>query len=355
MKRGLALACAWMFSAAFAEAEVPKQHIETTISGESYAISVDADVYGADVDSAQAYQVWTLDWGENPEANIDLALWFDADTRLEKAGKDYTLFYPKGEKARPGERNEAGFSPYGMYFVRATDARLEFPLERWNYRRMQESPDTEAIPQGFSIETATTDIQGIADALSVTMEPNPVFVSAMTLADWRTETEKKLARGVAPDERVIEDWTADDESIQLNYRQLFHGLPMLETDAHMPGVLEWETPLTMVSATVSRRGLERLDFPFAAGREEALGEPFKPISPEEALAACNAAELGLDGWQNLHVSNVELGYAMLAQNHAKTECIARPAWMIRIWGEIFGEKQSVAVAVDAQTGKIVAL
>lgn len=355
MKRGLALVCALMLNAAPAEAEAPERHIETTISGEGYAISVDADVYGADVGSAQAYRVWTLDWGQTPEKYFNLALWFDADMPLEKAGKDYTLFYPKGEEERLGEREEAGFSPYGMYFVRATDARLEFPLERWNYRRMQESPDTEAVPQGFSIEAVTTDIQAIANALGVTIETQPVFVSAMTLADWQAETSKRLEQGIAPDECVVSDWAVDDESIQLNYRQLFHGLPMLETDAHMPGIFEWETPLTMISTTVSRRGLERLDFPFVAGQEEALDEPFKPISPEEALAVCTAAQLHMEGWKKLHVSRLELGYVMLAKNIAKTELEARPAWLIRIWGEIFGEKQSITVAVDAQTGKIVAM
>ena len=45
---------------------------------------------------------------------------------------------------------------------------------------------------------------------------------------------------------------------------------------------------------------------------------------------------------------------MLAKNRARTDLEARPAWLIRIWGEIFGETQSVAVAVDAQTGTIIA-
>ena len=79
------------------------------------------------------------------------------------------------------------------------------------------------------------------------------------------------------------------------------------------------------------------------------------ISPEEALEACEKADLGLDSWQNLRVSRLELGYIMLAQNLAGTEIDARPAWLIRIWGEIFGETESIAVAVDAQTGNILAM
>lgn len=337
---------------ALAEESAPGRHIVETISGEGYAVSVDADVYGGEKQAVQAYRVTTLDWGQSPEERFDLALWFDAGVPLEKAGQDYTVFYPKGEGKNLGERDEAGFSPYGMYFVRKTDARLAFPLDQWNYRWMQENPNTAEIPEGLSLEGAAESILPVATALGVEMARQPVFVSVMTQADWQAETARRLERGVAPDERVVEDWTAEDESIQLNYRQFFHGLPMLETDAHMPGILEWETPLTMVSATVSRRGVERLDFRFVVGGETLLGEAFAPISPEEALAACNEAELGLDGWQNLHVSAVELGYAMLAQNRAKTECIARHAWLIRIWGEIFGETESVAVAVDAQTGKI---
>lgn len=355
MKRGTALTCALMIVMMNMPAASAERNIVSTIRGADYAISVDADVYGEGTSGLQAYRVQTLDWGRNPETHFDLSLWFDADVPTEKADFDCTVFYPKGDETRLGERDEARFSPYGVSFMRATDARLTFPLDKWNYRRMQENPNAVQLPQGFALTDAAESILPIAEALGVEVERRPVFVSVMTLADWQAETRQKLDRGVAPDERVIEDWTADDESVQLNFRQLFHGLPMLETDAHMPGILEWETSLTMVSATVSRRGLERLDFPFVAGEEEAVGAPFSAISPEEALEACEKADLNLDGWQNLRVSRLELGYVMLAQNLAQTEIDARPAWLIRIWGEIFGETESIAVAVDAQTGNILAM
>lgn len=45
---------------------------------------------------------------------------------------------------------------------------------------------------------------------------------------------------------------------------------------------------------------------------------------------------------------------MLAKNRALTDLEAHPAWLIRIWGEIFGGTESVAVTVDAQTGTIIA-
>ena len=310
MKQGMALTCALMIVMMNTPAASAERNIVSTIRGADYAISVDADVYGEGTSGLQAYRVQTLDWGRNPETHFDLSLWFDADVPTEKADFDCTVFYPKGDETRLGERDEARFSPYGVSFMRATDARLTFPLDKWNYRHMQENPNAVQLPQGFALTDAAES---------------------------------------------IEDWTADDESVQLNFRQFFHGLPMLETDAHMPGILEWETSLTMVSATVSRRGLERLDFPFVAGEEEAVGAPFSAISPEEALEACEKADLGLDGWQNLRVSRLELGYVMLAQNLAQTEIDARPAWLIRIWGEIFGETESIAVAVDAQTGNILAM
>ena len=85
---------------------------------------------------------------------------------------------------------------------------------------------------------ATDSILSIASALGVTMACRPVFISAMTQADWQAETEQKMAWGIAPHERIVSDWTKEDESVQLNYRQFFHDLPVLETDAHMPGILE---------------------------------------------------------------------------------------------------------------------
>ena len=120
MKRWGLLAAAALLSIGTAlAAEEPSRHIRTTISGEAYAVAVDAGVYGEEQKAVQAYRVTTLDLGKNPEAHFDLALWFGADALLEKTGGDYTIFYPKGEDAEVGARDEAGFSPYGLYFERA--------------------------------------------------------------------------------------------------------------------------------------------------------------------------------------------------------------------------------------------
>ena len=62
--------------------------------------------------------------------------------------------------------------------------------------------------------------------------------------------------------------------------------------------------------------------------------------------------MNLGEWRKLHVSRMELGYVMLARNIAQTEIEARPAWLIRIWGEILGNMESVVAAVDAQTGEM---
>ena len=149
MKRWGLLAAAALLSVGTALAEEePSRHIRTTISGEAYAVAVDAGVYGEEQKAVQAYRVTTLDLGKNPEAHFDLALWFGADALLEKTRMDSTVFYPKGEDAEIGARDEARFSPYGLNFERATNARLEFPVERWNYRQIQEKNERGGNPGG---------------------------------------------------------------------------------------------------------------------------------------------------------------------------------------------------------------
>lgn len=151
MKRGTALMCALMIVMMNTPAASAERNIVSTIRGADYTISVDADVYGEGTSGLQAYRVQTLDWGRNPETHFDLSLWFDADVPTEKADFDCTVFYPKGDETRLGERDEARFSPYGVSFMRATDARLTFPLDKWNYRRMQENPNAVQLPQGFAL------------------------------------------------------------------------------------------------------------------------------------------------------------------------------------------------------------
>lgn len=356
MKKGWLLACMLMMTSSLASAEIvnapmPDRHIQTTIEHATYTITVDADVYGEGIGSVQAYHVTTLDLGMNPEKKFDLSLWFDESIPLEKKYYDCPAFFPQGESENILWRDEARFSPYYIYFHRATQARLEFPLERQGVNGLSESVNTE-LPEGLSLEQAALQISPILDALDVTIQREPVLVSSMTLEDWQSETAKKMEYGVAPNDYIIEDWTEADESCLIHYRQLFHGLPMMETDEHMPGIMEWETPETMVYAVMSRRGLEKLEFPFVVGAQEPLGEPFTPISADNAMAQFKASELKLDEWSQLHVSRIELGYVMLARNIAQTDIEARPAWLIRIWGKTLGDTFSVVAAVDAKTGEM---
>ena len=93
MKRWGLLAAAALLSIGTALAEEePSRHIRTTISGEAYAVAVDAGVYGEEQKAVQAYRVTTLDLGKNPEAHFDLALWFGGDALLEKTRMDSTVF-----------------------------------------------------------------------------------------------------------------------------------------------------------------------------------------------------------------------------------------------------------------------
>ena len=61
MKRWGLLAAAALLSIGTALAEEePSRHIRTTISGEAYAVAVDAGVYGEGQKAVQAYRVTTL-------------------------------------------------------------------------------------------------------------------------------------------------------------------------------------------------------------------------------------------------------------------------------------------------------
>ena len=205
MKRWGLLAAAALLSIGTALAEEePSRHIRTTISGEAYAVAVDADVYGEEQKAVQAYRVTTLDLGKNPEAHFDLALWFGTDALLEKTRTDSTVFYPKGEDAKVGARDEADFSPYGLSFERATNARLEFPVERWNYRRIQEKTNTAEIPEGISLTDATDRVvlqsRQISQYFSPSATPKEMETSILSMLDTAKEW-----RSYFPEDNTLDD------------------------------------------------------------------------------------------------------------------------------------------------------
>ena len=119
----------------------------------------------------------------------------------------------------------------------------------------------------------------------------------------------------------------------------------------MPGIYEWETPRTVITAQVSRRGIEKLSLGFVPTEEKAIGEAFKPIPVRDALEACEGLSSTEVYLEHAHVSEIRLGYVMLAENRALTQAMARPAWLIRIWGEFEGESESQMIAIDARTGE----
>ena len=119
----------------------------------------------------------------------------------------------------------------------------------------------------------------------------------------------------------------------------------------MPGIYEWETPHTVITAQVSRRGIEKLRLGFVPTEEKAIGEAFKPIPVWNALEACEGLSSTEVYLEHAYVSEIRLGYVMLAEDRALTQAMARPAWLIRIWGEFEGESESQMIAIDARTGE----
>lgn len=76
---------------------------------------------------------------------------------------------------------------------------------------------------------------------------------------------------------------------------------------------------------------------FVPTEEKAVGEAFEPIPVRDALEACERLGSTEVYLEHAHVSEIRLGYVMLAENRALTQAMARPAWLIRIWGEFEGE------------------
>ena len=280
------------------------EYVTTTMKIGNQQVSIDAEIYGTEVERVQTYEVTNLDLGNKPEKRFDLSL----------------------------EAEEA-----------------YYPIEKWN-RSVGER--VEATPlEDFPIRAATEKIQPILTALGVEIQKEPVFAESFSVSDLEAATKAHREHGVSPDETLIEDWTKEDEYYELSYRQLFHGLPIMETDEHMPGIYEWETPRTVITAQVSRRGIEKLSLGFVPTEEKAIGEAFKPIPVWNALEACEGLSSTEVYLENAHVSEIRLGYVMLAENRALTQAMARPAWLIRIWGEFEGESESQMIAIDARTGE----
>lgn len=329
------------------------ERIEMTLNVGEKPVLIDAEIYGTDVERVQTYKVTNLNLGGEPETKFDLSLWFDKGEALKKRANEDIVFLAAGDGAF-WEKDSARFTPYVQQFLRATQRRLEaeaayYPVEKQN-RSVSERVEAAQL-EDFPIRAATEKIQPILAALGVEIQKEPVFAKSFSVSDLEAATKAHREHGVSPDETLIEDWTKEDEYYELSYRQVFHGLPIMETDEHMPGIYEWETPRTVITAQVSRRGIEKLQLDFVPTEETVVGEAFTPISVRDALEACKAIDSEELYLEDAHVSEIRLGYVMLAENRALTQAMARPAWLIRVWGEFEGRSESQMIAIDARTGE----
>ena len=366
---GLLMMALWAgtASAELAPPAAPDDHIRTAFEMGGVPVAVDADVYGAHVERVQAYEVTALNLGAQPEAAFDLSLWFGERPVAGRATRwqaDDVVFWPEGEAlANSVTQDSASFSPWGVAFRRSTARRLDaesawYPAEKkclWDVWKADVQLDA---LDGFAVSDALAELDPILDALGVTAGTQPVNGAALTLEELRAATQAHLAFGAAPDEAVIRDWTREDEHYELYLPQLYHGLMILPTQQYMTGIYGLETPHATVDAKISRRGIESLNLGFVPGEEEASGDPFAPITVQEALAACGRLESCEESraWVNPHVSRIDLGYVMLTQDRAVTKAKARPAWIMNVvyTHETDAEQgeRACVIAVDAQTGEM---
>ena len=342
MKRWvMALLAALLLTAGAARAEivpaaVPDGHITQSIVIDGKDVAVDADIYGETVKEVQAYRVEAQGFGK---------------------------YYQSGEYERLRTENS--------YF-----------LEIYNWADMMDSfPEQAAMEQleGFSVEDAIAKLEPMMNEIGVTLEAQPFYGFTVSLDKLETALAAHLDYGVSPTENVVEDWSTADEHYRLRLPTRLHGLPVMPWRVNMNTLAGEETADASVCAWISRQGVEFMDIEFVPGREETVGEPFAPISAQEALDVCarearsTVKEWGL-GEKNLHytgvndprVSEMKLGYVLCPEGDGES-CLARPAWFFRIiydtvalhavsdWGDgpvehEEAETWSQTVAVDAETG-----
>lgn len=358
--RALLLAAALMALSAAAAAELvppdaPDGHIVQTLSIDGGDVAVNADVYGASVETVQAYWLSQKTFGKKPESTIDLTaflgkepvlerltMWTAEDVRFEAAGASLSV------------------SPWGVGLRRSEAERFENLQEAFLLNSVAERLEIRDLPS-FSLEEAIARLGPMLDSLGITAVNRPVDGVSLSLDELRDAAEARLAYGVRPDEMVFTAYTEEDECYSLLLPYLYHGLMVMPTSEHLPYTNQYETPFANVNALISRRGVETLALDFIPGKERADGEPFQPISVEEALLACEGLPRKV-GWEecgNARINEIRLGYVFLSRNLSTTEVRARPAWIMYVFSddvgqETIGDEGSVrrdCIAIDAQTGE----
>ena len=379
-----ALLAALTLTAGAARAEIvpaaaPDGHITQSVVIDGKNVAVDADVYGETVRQVQAYRVWPRNSGESP---ADVRVWLGdseiVDRRDKRTENDVYM------RAESGA--QLWLTSYLTRFEGASCERLN--AEGYYFLKLYDWADsTNIYPErvemeeleGFTVDEAIGSLAPMMDALGVTLEAQPFYGFTVSLDKLNTALAAHLDYGVSPTEVVVEDWSKADEHYRLRLPTRLHGLPVMPWRVLMNTLAGEETADAAVCAWVSRQGVAFMDIEFVPGREEAVGEPFAPISAQEALEICAreakspVKEWGL-GERNLHytgvnnprVSEMKLGYVLCPEGSGES-CMARPAWFFRItydtvalhvvsdWGDgpvehEEAETWSQTVAVDAQTG-----
>lgn len=385
MKRwGMALLAALTLTAGAARAEivpaaVPDGHITQSVVIDGKDVAVDADIYGGTVQEVQAYRVWPRNDGDSP---ADVSVWLGdseiVDRRAKRTENDVYM------RAESGAR--LWLTSYLTRFEGASRERLD--AEGFYFLKLYDWADsTNTYPErveleeleDFTVEEAIAKLEPMMNEIGVTLEAQPFYGFTVNLDKLNTALAAHLDYGVSPTETVVEDWSTADEHYRLRLPTRLHGLPVMPWRVNMNTIAGEETADASVCAWISRQGVEFMDIEFVPGREETVGEPFAPISAQEALDACarearsTVKEWGL-GEKNLHytgvndphVSEMKLGYVLCPEGDGES-CLARPAWFFRIiydtvalhavsdWGDgpvehEEAETWSQTVAVDAETG-----
>lgn len=387
MKRwGMALLAGLMMTACAARAEIvpqaePDGHLTAGVVIDGKTVAVDADLYGDTVREVQAYRVWPRDYGEHP---AEVRVWLgDSSIVDRKAKRTENDVYMKAES---GAR--LWLTSYLTRFEGVKCNRLD--AEGFYFLKLYDWADsTNTFPErleleelgGLSVGEAIQKLAPMMDELGVTLEARPFYGFTVSLDKLEAATAAHLDYGVSPTETVVEDWTQADEHYRLRLPTRYHGLSVMPWQVGMNTLAGEATTDAAVFAWISRQGVELLDISFVPGREEAAGEPFAPISAQQALDACareaksRGEEWGLGeagrhytGVNSPRITEMTLGY-VLGPQESDGSCLARPAWFFRVmydtvalhvvtdWGDgpVEHEKAETwaqTVAVDAQTGEM---
>lgn len=359
MKRwifALALLIGWSCSASAEmiwEAQTP-QRLRTTVGEGGWTVEVDAQIYGLDVETVQAYRVKKRNWGRSPELLPGLEALLPDPLRCEKrtgwTAEDVTLTHPSGKRL--------DLSPWGNTFASPSGERLleavwDVPFSHVAFREQLEIGELPNLSLGEAVAMA----EAAADALGMTLGATPLDGKTVTLADMQQEVQDRKEWGLSPNETIIEDWTQADAHYRLMLPQYFHGLMLYPTQSSIPG--RENTPVSAVGLIVRREGLEYLSADFVPGEESEQGEPFTPIPVEQALEA-GVAELASSAvaadMGNPRVRQAWLCYVPVADKGSTTQYTAVPAWAFVIhYDDLTGCHEpalcNMPIAVDARTGE----